>query len=65
VVCASFVTLLSLLCPVLLTSFAGQQLEADYFDGKTNYKVKTTEEDEEKRLKEFGDWLENEGNENK
>lgn len=41
--------------------FAGSKLQAFYFDGKTNYVVKRkeeTEEEEAKRLKEFGDWLE-------
>lgn len=43
--------------------FAGSKLSAFYFDGKTNYVVDTkgSKEDEaetERRLKEFGDWIE-------
>ena len=38
--------------------FARRQLEASYWDGRTNYVVKMSEKDEEKRLKDFGDWLE-------
>lgn len=41
--------------------FGGARVTAFYYDGKTNYVVKKKEEqpeDEEKRLKEFGDWLE-------
>jgi len=43
--------------------FAGRKLEVEYFDGKTNYKVKDKDDDEAKRLKAFGDWLETDGNE--
>jgi len=38
--------------------FAGRKLEVDYFDGVTNYKVQDSEDLQQKRLKEFGDWLE-------
>ena len=41
--------------------FAGQKLAAFYFDGKTNYVVEKKEEskeEEDRRLKEFGDWIE-------
>jgi len=39
--------------------FGGKQLEADYYDGFSNYVVKADDQDEEKRIQEFGDWLEN------
>lgn len=38
--------------------FGGRQLECFYWDNKTNYKVKESEEQTQARLKEFGDWLE-------
>lgn len=38
--------------------FGGMKVECDYWDGVTNYKKMDTEEDEQKRLSEFGDWLE-------
>ena len=42
--------------------FNNRQLECEYFDGKTNYKVERPKEveiaEEEKRLEEFGKWLE-------
>jgi len=38
--------------------FGGKQIECGYWDGITNYKVKESEADSEKRLKEFGDWIE-------
>lgn len=41
--------------------FGGRKVECAYFDGKTDYRVKESEEDEAKRLKEFGDWLEGGG----
>jgi len=37
--------------------FGGKAIECIYFDGVTNYKVQK-EDDNEKRMKEFGDWLE-------
>ena len=48
--------------------FAGSKLAAFYFDGKTNYVVdpKGSKEDEaetERRLKEFGDWIEGDAEE--
>ncbi len=41
--------------------FAKRQLEADWYDGLTDYKVAAveTEVEQKKRLDEFGDWLEN------
>ena len=41
--------------------FGGRTLEAFYFDGKTNYKVVETVEQQQKRLEEFGDWIEKGG----
>jgi HIV Tat-specific factor 1 len=44
--------------------FAGQKLQAFYFDGKTNYVVKPkdgNDEETQKRLDEFGDWIERGG----
>lgn len=38
--------------------FAQRQIMAEYFDGVTNYKVTDSDEQEEERLKSFGDWLE-------
>ena len=38
--------------------FAGKKLEADYYDGFTNYTVKESEEDEKQRIEDFGAWLE-------
>jgi HIV Tat-specific factor 1 len=40
--------------------FAGRTLSAFYFDGRTNYVVKKADDEAEteKRLKEFGDWIE-------
>lgn len=40
--------------------FGGRQIQSEFFDGKTDYRVRETNEDMEKRLKEFGDWLESE-----
>jgi len=37
--------------------FGGKAIECAYFDGITNYKAQK-EDDTEKRLKEFGEWLE-------
>merc|ERR1740117_124738 len=39
--------------------FAGVSIECDFWDGVTNYKKMDTEEEEAKRLEDFGDWLEN------
>lgn len=39
--------------------FAQRQLVAEWYDGITNYKVKESKEEEQKRLDAFGDWLEN------
>ena len=40
--------------------FDGRELECFYWDGKTDYrKHKETKEDEERRIEEFGEWLEN------
>lgn len=39
--------------------FDGRQLECTYWDGETDYTIKEKAEDEDKRLDEFGDWLEN------
>jgi hypothetical protein len=39
--------------------FDGRALKCYYWDGKTDYKiVKESREDLEKRVEEFGDWLE-------
>ena len=43
--------------------FDGRQLECTYWDGETDYTVKEKAEDEEQRLDEFGDWLENQSSE--
>ena len=37
--------------------FAGRQLESFFYDGFTDYDVKETEAQREKRIKEFGEWL--------
>jgi HIV Tat-specific factor 1 len=39
--------------------FAGRQLECFYYDGFTNYDVKETDEDRERRIAKFGEWLGN------
>ena len=40
--------------------FDGREIEADYWDGHTDYKkIKETDEEYEARRGEFGDWLEN------
>ena len=41
--------------------FAGKQLEADFYDGWTDYgsqEVPVDKEEEERRIEEFGEWLE-------
>jgi len=38
--------------------FGGQKLECDYFDGITDYRMKESEEETNKRIEEFGKWLE-------
>jgi len=38
--------------------FAGNQIECDYFDGVTDYRVKETEQEMEARLKAFSAWIE-------
>ena len=38
--------------------FAKKQLRAEWYDGLTDYSVKESEEDEAKRLDDFGSWLE-------
>jgi hypothetical protein len=38
--------------------FSERKLECFYFDGKTNYDLKVSVEEEEKRLEDFGKWLE-------
>jgi len=43
--------------------FAARQIECSYFDGVTDYRVKEDEREMEKRLKEFGEWLEGGTNE--
>ena len=45
--------------------FGGKKIKAYFWDGKTDYTVSSTsaeqdEEEEDKRLNEFGDWLEKE-----
>ena len=40
--------------------FSQRKVSATYWDGKKDYTVKASEKDEAKRLKEFGDWLEQE-----
>jgi HIV Tat-specific factor 1 len=37
--------------------FAGRQLACFYYDGFTNYEVKETDEDRDRRIAKFGDWL--------
>lgn len=37
--------------------FGGRTLRADFYDGFSNYEVKETDEDRERRVKEFGKWL--------
>jgi len=39
--------------------FAKKQIRAEWYDGLTDYSVKESEEDEAKRLEDFGNWLEN------
>lgn len=43
--------------------FDKRQLEADFWDGETDYRVKATEEEEKRRIESFGDWLEGVGEE--
>jgi len=43
--------------------FDQRQLEAFFWDGKTDYKVKETKEDMQRRLDEFGKWLEEQSDE--
>ena len=40
--------------------FDKRQLSCDYYDGKTNYAVAESDAEREARQKAFGDWLENE-----
>eukprot|EP00871_Galdieria_phlegrea_P000399 jgi/Galph1/135/GphlegSOOS_G4803.1 len=37
--------------------FGGRQLVAEYYDGKTDYRHKETEEERKQRIKNFEDWL--------
>ena len=40
--------------------FDGRELKCFFWDGKTDYrKARETKEDEERRIEEFGEWLEN------
>ena len=42
--------------------FDGREIEADYWDGHTDYKrVKESDEEYERRKGEFGDWIEMQG----
>eukprot|EP00188_Purpureofilum_apyrenoidigerum_P000993 Plantae.Rhodophyta-Purpureofilum_apyrenoidigerum.ctg15059.p1 GENE.Plantae.Rhodophyta-Purpureofilum_apyrenoidigerum.ctg15059~~Plantae.Rhodophyta-Purpureofilum_apyrenoidigerum.ctg15059.p1 ORF type:complete len:442 (+),score=123.00 Plantae.Rhodophyta-Purpureofilum_apyrenoidigerum.ctg15059:65-1390(+) len=43
--------------------FDGRKLEADFYDGKSDYRVKETEEERQRRLKEWDKWLEEGENE--
>jgi hypothetical protein len=43
--------------------FAGRKLVCTYWDGETDYTHKDSQEDEAKRLNEFGDWLEQQSSE--
>jgi len=43
--------------------FAGRRLEADLYDGWTNYEVKESEEQRQERMKAFGSWLEDDDEE--
>mmetsp|Transcript_18046 Transcript_18046/g.22212 ORF Transcript_18046/g.22212 Transcript_18046/m.22212 type:complete len:405 (-) Transcript_18046:966-2180(-) len=43
--------------------FDKRKLEAFFWDGRTDYRVKSTEEEEKKRIESFGDWLEAGGDE--
>jgi len=38
--------------------FGGNQIECDYFDGITDYRVRETEQEMEARLKAFSEWIE-------
>jgi hypothetical protein len=38
--------------------FDGRQLVAEYWDRVTDYTMKETREDQDRRLEEFGKWLE-------
>ena len=38
--------------------FAGRKLTAEHWDGRTKYRIEETEEEAEKRLKEWQDFLE-------
>eukprot|EP00474_Spongospora_subterranea_P001525 CRZ01983.1 hypothetical protein [Spongospora subterranea] len=38
--------------------FGEKRVMCEWFDGVTNYKVEESEEDQKKRIEEFGDWLE-------
>eukprot|EP01083_Nonionella_stella_P124004 374036_1 len=44
--------------------FGGQEVVCEYFDG-TDYRVKETEEDQQKRMEDFGKWLETDNHEEK
>lgn len=37
--------------------FDGRTIGAEFYDGFTNYEVKETDEDRERRLRQFGKWL--------
>lgn len=41
--------------------FGGRKISCEYYDNKSDYRVRESEESEEQRLKAFGDWLEGGG----
>ncbi|GJD08974.1 HIV Tat-specific factor 1 [Galdieria sulphuraria] len=46
-------------CIELMTGrwYGGRQLEAEFYDGKTDYRYKETEEERKERIKKFEEWL--------
>ena len=41
--------------------FDKRQLQASFWDGETDYRVRASAEEEKKRIESFGDWLEGKG----
>jgi len=44
--------------------FDGRKLEADFYDGKSDYRVQESEEERQKRLAEWDKWIEDGEDEN-
>jgi HIV Tat-specific factor 1 len=43
--------------------FAGKKLQAEYYDGVSNYHVEESEEMKQERIKKWNSWLEGDENE--